>query len=127
EHDADVVAEIEHDLDAVTQAVEQLEFQRMFSGEADANNAFVDIQAGSGGTEAQDWAGMLLRMYLHWCEQHGFETELLEVSAGDVAGIKSARFSLTAVTAMAGWGRKTGWNRLCGNRPTIRAPAGTTP
>src|SRR5699024_12102115 len=112
EHDADVVAEIEHDLDAVTQAVEQLEFQRMFSGEADANNAFVDIQSGSGGTEAQDWAGMLLRMYLHWAEQRGFETELLEVSAGDVAGIKSATFSVTASQAY-GWLRtETAVHRL---------------
>src|SRR5699024_1864910 len=117
EHDADVVAEIEHDLDAVTQAVEQLEFQRMFSGEADANNAFVDIQSGSGGTEAQDWAGMLLRMYLHWAEQRGFETELLEVSAGDVAGIKSATFSGTGSHA-DGWVRAgTGARRPVREQP----------
>ena len=77
------------DLDGYGRVVADLEFQRMFSGELDASNAFLDIQAGSGGTEAQDWAEMLLRMYLRWGERRGFKTELLEVSPGDVAGIKS--------------------------------------
>jgi protein subunit release factor B len=72
--------------------ISKLEFQRMFSGKMDSTNAFVDIQAGAGGTEAQDWAEMLLRMYLRWCESRGWQTELMEVSGGDVAGIKSATF-----------------------------------
>lgn len=117
EDDEAVVAEIEHDLDAVTKIVEDLEFRRMFSGEADENNAFIEIQAGSGGTEAQDWADMLLRMYLRWCEHHGFETEILEVSAGDVAGIKSATFSVTGSYAY-GWLRtEIGVHRLVRKSP----------
>jgi peptide chain release factor 2 len=78
------------DLDKYQKHVEQLEFQRMFSGKMDNAPAFVDIQAGAGGTEAQDWAEILLRMYLRWCESRGWKTELMEVSGGDVAGIKSA-------------------------------------
>src|SRR5699024_10091888 len=113
----DVFADIERELDDVTKAIEKLEFRRMFSGEADENNAFVDIQSGSGGTEAQDWAGMLLRMYLHWCERHGFETELMEVSAGDVAGIKSATFSVAGSYAY-GWLRtEIGVHRLVRKSP----------
>ncbi len=81
---------MQHDLENIEQQVAELEFRRMFSGEMDACNAFLDVQAGSGGTEAQDWAEMLLRMYLRWGEAHEFDTELIEVSAGDVAGIKSA-------------------------------------
>jgi peptide chain release factor 2 len=89
----------------------------MFAGEHDAANAFVDVQAGSGGTEAQDWAEMLLRMYLRWCEQHGFTTELLEVSPGDVAGIKSATLSVTGDYAY-GWLRtETGVHRLVRKSP----------
>ena len=90
EDDASVVDEMDGELNGVESHLKALEFQRMFSGEADANNAFVDIQAGSGGTEAQDWAEMLLRMYLRWCEHKGFTTEVTELSAGDVAGIGSA-------------------------------------
>jgi len=90
EGDEAAVTAIEQDLAGYEKQVAGLEFRRMFSGEMDANNAFLDIQAGSGGTEAQDWAEMLLRMYLRWGEQHGFKTELMEVSAGEVAGIKSA-------------------------------------
>ena len=78
------------DLDKLDEHLQELEFKRMFSGEQDQNNAFLDIQSGSGGTEAQDWAEMLLRMYLRWGEEHGFTTELMEVSPGEVAGIKSA-------------------------------------
>ena len=90
EDDEDSVEAVQDDLTELQQKVEELEFRRMFSGEMDACNAFLDIQAGSGGTEAQDWAEMLLRMYLRWGEAHGFDTELIEVSAGEVAGIKSA-------------------------------------
>ena len=89
----------------------------MFSGEMDANNAFLDIQAGSGGTEAQDWAEMLLRMYLRWAEKQGFTTELIEVSPGDVAGIKSASVSITGEYAF-GWLRtETGVHRLVRKSP----------
>ena len=90
DNDEDSVAAVQADLETIEKQVAELEFRRMFSGEMDACNAFLDIQAGSGGTEAQDWAEMLLRMYLRWGEAHGFDTELIEVSAGDVAGIKSA-------------------------------------
>jgi peptide chain release factor 2 len=94
-----------------------LEFRRMFSGEMDANNAFLDIQAGSGGTEAQDWAEMLLRMYLRWGERRGFKTELIEVSAGEVAGIKSATVKFEGDMPSAGCAPRpacTGW---CASRP----------
>ncbi|MEN8177286.1 MAG: peptide chain release factor 2 [Pseudomonadota bacterium] len=90
EADEAAVATIEDDLAVFEKQVAELEFRRMFSGETDHCNAFMDIQAGSGGTEAQDWAEMLLRMYLRWGEHHGFKTEIIEASAGEVAGIKSA-------------------------------------
>ncbi|MEN8175078.1 MAG: peptide chain release factor 2, partial [Pseudomonadota bacterium] len=90
EDDADAVDVVAEDVQGFLGRVETLEFRRMFSGEMDASNAFLDIQAGSGGTEAQDWAEMLLRMYLRWGEKRGFKTELMEVSPGEVAGIKSA-------------------------------------
>ena len=82
--------------------VADLEFRRMFSGEMDASNAFVDIQSGAGGTEAQDWAEMLLRMYLRWAESHDFKAELMEASAGEVAGIKSATVRIEGEYAY-GW------------------------
>ncbi len=105
------------DLEVNEQHLAKLEFRRMFSGEMDANNAFLDIQSGSGGTEAQDWADMLLRMYLRWGEQHGFKTELIEVSAGDVAGIKSATIQYTGDYAF-GWLRtETGVHRLVRKSP----------
>jgi peptide chain release factor 2 len=89
----------------------------MFAGEMDAHNAFLDIQAGSGGTEAQDWAEMLLRMYLRWADSAGFETEMLEVSAGDVAGIKSAAIHVRGEYAF-GWLRtETGVHRLVRKSP----------
>lgn len=90
EQDEDTALAVVADLDKHQAHVEKLEFQRMFSGEMDNAAAFVDIQAGAGGTEAQDWAEILLRMYLRWCESRGWKTELMEVSGGDVAGIKSA-------------------------------------
>ena len=90
EDDEDSVASVQRDLENIEEQVAELEFRRMFSGEMDACNAFLDVQSGSGGTEAQDWAEMLLRMYLRWGEAHEFDTDLIEVSPGDVAGIKSA-------------------------------------
>lgn len=117
EEDEDTVAEIEADVASLEKQLEQLEFRRMFSGEMDANNAFLDIQAGSGGTEAQDWAEMLLRMYLRWGEANGFKTELIEVSAGDVAGIKSATIKFEGEYAF-GWLRtETGVHRLVRKSP----------
>ena len=117
EDDEATVAEIQNDLEASEAIVSELEFRRMFSGEMDANNAFLDVQAGSGGTEAQDWAEMLLRMYLRWGERKGFKTELIEVSAGDVAGIKSATVKFDGEYAY-GWLRtETGVHRLVRKSP----------
>jgi peptide chain release factor 2 len=117
EGDEETVDSIADDVESYTKQVEILEFRRMFSGEMDANNAFLDIQAGSGGTEAQDWAEMLLRMYLRWGEAHGFKTELMEASAGDVAGIKSATISFQGEYAF-GWLRtETGVHRLVRKSP----------
>ncbi len=117
EDDAATLAEIESDLDGLARKLEGLEFRRMFAGEMDAANAFVDIQAGSGGTEAQDWAEMLLRMYLRWGERRGFEPQLIEASPGDVAGIKSATVSFTGEYAY-GWLRtETGVHRLVRKSP----------
>jgi peptide chain release factor 2 len=117
EGDADTVDSIAEDVDTYERRVAELEFRRMFSGELDASNAFVDIQAGSGGTEAQDWAEMLLRMYLRWGEQRGFKTELMEVSPGEVAGIKSATIRFEGEYAF-GWLRtETGVHRLVRKSP----------
>jgi peptide chain release factor 2 len=117
EDDTDTVAAVEADLDALRKKLELLEFRRMFSGEVDPNNCFLDIQAGSGGTEAQDWAEMLLRMYLRWGDAKGFKTELVEASAGDVAGIKSATISFEGEYAY-GWLRtETGVHRLVRKSP----------
>ncbi|MEX0943353.1 MAG: peptide chain release factor 2 [Pseudomonadales bacterium] len=117
EDDEALFADAETDLDALGRELEQLEFRRMFGGEMDENNAFVDIQAGSGGTEAQDWAEMLLRMYLRWGERKGFKTELTEVSGGDVAGIKGATVYFEGPFAF-GWLRtETGVHRLVRKSP----------
>ena len=117
EEDAATAAEVESDLEQVEKSVAELEFRRMFSGELDENNAFLDIQSGAGGTEAQDWAEMLLRMYLRWGEAKGFKTELIEVSAGDVAGIKSATVRFEGPYAF-GWLRtETGVHRLVRKSP----------
>ena len=105
------------DVGRIERRIEDLEFRRMFSGELDPNNAFLDIQAGSGGTEAQDWASMLLRMYLRWGEARGFKTELIEESPGDVAGIKSATIEFTGEYAY-GWLRtEIGVHRLVRKSP----------
>jgi peptide chain release factor 2 len=102
---------------AVEEGDEELEFRRMFAGEMDPNNAYLDIQAGSGGTEAQDWAEMLLRMYLRWAETRGFKTELMEVSPGEVAGIKSATVYVQGAYAF-GWLRtEIGVHRLVRKSP----------
>jgi len=117
ENDEDTINSIVADLDDQEKAIAQLEFRRMFSGEMDPNNAFLDIQAGSGGTEAQDWAEMLLRMYLRWGEDKGFKTELIECSAGEVAGIKSATIYFEGEYAF-GWLRtETGVHRLVRKSP----------
>jgi len=115
--DEETVAAVAADVDGFETHVSGLEFRRMFSGEMDSHNAFLDIQAGSGGTEAQDWAEMLLRMYLRWGERHGFKTELMEVSPGEVAGIKSATISFQGEYAF-GWLRtETGVHRLVRKSP----------
>jgi peptide chain release factor 2 len=117
ESDESAVSTIEEELTDYEQKVSDLEFRRMFSGETDACHAFLDIQAGSGGTEAQDWAEMLLRMYLRWGEQRNFKTELIEVSAGEVAGIKSATVRFEGDYAF-GWLRtEIGVHRLVRKSP----------
>ena len=117
ENDEATWRSVEEDLGSLETQIAQLEFQRMFSGEHDNGNAFVDIQSGSGGTEAQDWAEMLLRMYLRWGEAHGFKTELMEASAGDVAGIKSATIRFQGDYAY-GWLRtESGVHRLVRKSP----------
>ncbi|UTA46299.1 peptide chain release factor 2 [Simiduia sp. 21SJ11W-1] len=117
EQDQDSVDAVAADIEALEAQLAVLEFRRMFSGEMDANNAYLDIQAGSGGTEAQDWAEMLLRMYLRWGEAKGFKTTLEEVSAGEVAGIKSATIYFEGEYAF-GWLRtETGVHRLVRKSP----------
>jgi peptide chain release factor 2 len=117
DNDAGLFEEALAELDKTEQGLEKLEFLRMFSGAMDINNAYVDIQAGSGGTEAQDWAEMLLRMYLRWCDEKGFKAELMEASAGEVAGIKSATIHVQGEYAY-GWLRtETGVHRLVRKSP----------
>jgi peptide chain release factor 2 len=117
ENDEGSVADVESELATLKAELEVLEFRRMFSGEMDESNAYLDIQAGSGGTEAQDWAEMLLRMYLRWGEEKGFKTELMEASAGEVAGIKSATVRFEGEYAF-GWLRtETGVHRLVRKSP----------
>jgi len=117
EGDEEAVDAVVADLEEFNRRLADLEFRRMFSGEMDAKNAFVEIQAGSGGTEAQDWAEMLLRMYLRWGERRGFKTELMEVSPGEVAGIKSATIGFQGEYAF-GWLRtETGVHRLVRKSP----------
>ena len=117
ENDEASVRGIADDVRALEQRIGKLEFQRMFSGEMDATTAFVDIQAGAGGTEAQDWAEMLLRMYLRWCENKGWKTELLEASAGEVAGIKSATFRVEGDYAYGWLKTEIGVHRLVRKSP----------
>ncbi|GAA4350038.1 peptide chain release factor 2 [Kangiella taiwanensis] len=117
ENDADSAEMIEAEVQGLEKMLAKLEFRRMFSGEMDENNAYLDIQAGSGGTEAQDWASMLLRMYLRWAESRGFKVEVTEESDGDVAGIKSATIKVDGEYAY-GWLRtETGVHRLVRKSP----------
>ncbi|WP_096144979.1 peptide chain release factor 2 [Stenotrophomonas pictorum] len=117
EQDEDTALSVVADLDKHQAHIEKLEFQRMFSGQMDSCNAFVDIQAGAGGTEAQDWAEIMLRMYLRWCESRGWKTELMEVSGGDVAGIKSATFRVEGEFAYGWLKTEIGVHRLVRKSP----------
>jgi peptide chain release factor 2 len=117
ESDASAAAGIESDVNRSAAEVERLEFQRMFPGKMDSHNAFLDIQAGAGGTEAQDWAQMLLRMYLKWADSHGIKTEIIDQSDGEVAGIKGATVNMIGDYAY-GWLRtETGVHRLVRKSP----------
>lgn len=117
EEDDDALDELKEEVADYEELLAKLEFRRMFSGELDANNAFIDIQAGSGGTEAQDWAEMLLRMYLRWCEKKKFTTEISEISAGEVAGIKSATLRVEGEYAYGHLRTETGVHRLVRKSP----------
>ncbi|WP_372167407.1 peptide chain release factor 2 [Xanthomonas axonopodis] len=117
EQDEDTALAVIADLDNYQAHVEKLEFQRMFSGQMDSANAFVDIQAGAGGTEAQDWAEILLRMYLRWAESRGWKTELMEVSGGEVAGIKSATVRIEGEYAYGWLKTEIGVHRLVRKSP----------
>jgi peptide chain release factor 2 len=117
EHDKDTFDVVKQDLDTLEKALEKLEFQRMFSGKMDINNAYLDIQSGSGGTEAQDWANMILRMYLRWGEAQSFKVELVEVSSGEVAGIKSATIHFEGEYAFGLLRTETGVHRLVRKSP----------
>jgi peptide chain release factor 2 len=117
ENDEDTLVAVEADADALRLQVEGLEFRRMFSNPLDKNNCFVDIQAGAGGTEAQDWASMLLRQYLRYCERKGFKTEILEQSDGEVAGIKTATLKVEGDYAYGFLRTETGVHRLVRKSP----------
>jgi len=117
DNDESVLVDVETELKALDTQLGKLEFQRMFSGEMDPNSAYLDIQAGSGGTEAQDWAEMLMRMYLRWGESKGFKTDVVEITDGDVAGIKGATLHFEGEYAY-GWLRtETGVHRLVRKSP----------
>ncbi len=117
ENDEGAVADVASEVGRLRDILEKLEFRRMFSGEMDPNNAYLDIQAGSGGTEAQDWANMLLRMYLRWADKHGFEATIMELSEGEVAGIKGATVHVRGEYAF-GWLRtEIGIHRLVRKSP----------
>lgn len=117
EQDQETFDAVQTDLAELEQALEKLEFQRMFSGKLDMNNAYLDIQSGSGGTEAQDWADMILRMYLRWGESHDYKVDLVEVSAGEVAGIKSATIHFEGEYAFGMLRTETGVHRLVRKSP----------
>ena len=117
EEDEETLASVVADLATIETQLAGLEFQRMFSGEMDGNGCYVDVQAGSGGTEAQDWAEMLLRMYLRWAERRGWVTDLVEVSGGDVAGIKSATIHIKGDYAFGWCKTETGVHRLVRKSP----------
>ncbi|MEI2429639.1 MULTISPECIES: peptide chain release factor 2 [Lysobacter] len=117
EDDESTALAVVEDVERYAKEVEKLEFRRMFSGQMDSASAFVDIQAGAGGTEAQDWAEILLRMYLRWAESRGWKAELMEVSGGDVAGIKSATFRVEGDFAYGWLKTETGVHRLVRKSP----------
>jgi len=117
EGDEDTLVSIEADAQAIEARVADVEFRRMFANPADPNNAFIDIQAGAGGTEACDWASMLLRQYVRYCERKGFKTEVLEESEGDVAGIKSATIKVEGEYAYGFLRTETGIHRLVRKSP----------
>jgi peptide chain release factor 2 len=117
EGDEDTLVAVEADAEQLKLHVEALEFRRMFSNPLDKNNCFIDIQAGAGGTEAQDWAAMLLRQYLRYCERKGFKTEILEESEGDVAGIKTASIKVEGDYAYGFLRTETGVHRLVRKSP----------
>jgi peptide chain release factor 2 len=117
ENDESTAQDVQNDIAGIESEVKKLEFQRMFPGQMDSHSAFLDIQAGAGGTEAQDWAQMLLRMYLRWGEAHGFKTEVVDISDGEVAGIKGASVNFIGDYAY-GWLRtETGVHRLVRKSP----------
>ncbi|MFN6994869.1 MAG: peptide chain release factor 2 [Aquincola tertiaricarbonis] len=117
ESDFDSIASIEMDARKLQETVEQLEFRRMFNNPADPSNCFIDIQAGAGGTEACDWASMLLRQYLKYCERKGFKTEVMEETEGDVAGIRSATIKVEGDYAFGLLRTETGVHRLVRKSP----------
>ncbi len=117
ENDEDTLVAVEADAAALREQVEGLEFRRMFSNPLDKNNCFIDIQAGAGGTEAQDWASMLLRQYLRYCERKGFKTEILEQSDGEVAGIKTVTIKVEGDYAYGFLRTETGVHRLVRKSP----------
>ena len=117
EGDEDTLVAVEADAEQLKLQVEALEFRRMFSNPLDKNNCFIDIQAGAGGTEAQDWAAMMLRQYLRYCERKGFKTEILEESEGDVAGIKTASIKVEGDYAYGFLRTETGVHRLVRKSP----------
>ncbi len=117
EDDKETFAEVEKEVFAIESRLDKMEFRRMFSGEADALNAFVDIQSGSGGTEAQDWAEMLLRMYSRWAEDQGYKLDLVERSPGDIAGIKSATIKISGEYVYGYLRTETGVHRLVRKSP----------
>jgi len=117
EDDEDTVKELSVELASAGKELEKMEFKRMFSGQLDAANAFIDIQSGSGGTEAQDWANMLLRMYLRWCDDHQFAVQIIAHSEGEVAGIKSATVKVSGEYAFGYLRTETGVHRLVRKSP----------
>ncbi len=117
ENDDDTLLSVDADSQALERQIEEMEFRRMFSGAMDANNCFIEFQSGSGGTEAQDWANMLLRMYLRYCERKGFKVEVLEESEGDVAGIKGASIKVSGDYAYGTLRTENGVHRLVRKSP----------
>jgi peptide chain release factor 2 len=117
ENDDDTLKSVDTDSKAIETRIEEIEFRRMFSGPMDANNCFIEFQSGSGGTEAQDWAQMLLRMYLRYCERKGFKVEVLEESEGDVAGIKGASIKVNGEYAFGTLRTENGVHRLVRKSP----------